>query len=95
MATARRLTNFEYENTMRDLLGFRLKLSDNLPKDPLKPYAFNNTAELMRTGPENLDRYLENARRAMASASKRPPWHCLRIKALTGPGPGSRNNLAR
>jgi mono/diheme cytochrome c family protein len=68
VATARRLTNFEYENTMRDLLGFRLKLSDNLPKDPLKPYAFNNTAELMRTGPENLDRYLENARRAMASA---------------------------
>ena len=35
---ARRLTNFEYENTIRDLIGFRLKLTDNLPKDPEKPY---------------------------------------------------------
>lgn len=66
--TTRRLTNFEYQNTMRDLLGFELKLIDRLPKDPVKPYEFNNTAELMRMGPEQIDRYLENARRAMASA---------------------------
>lgn len=65
---ARRLTNFEYENTMRDLLGFRLKLIDRLPKDPIKPYAFNNSAEFMRLGPEQIDRYLECARLAMASA---------------------------
>jgi hypothetical protein len=65
--TTRRLTNIEYENTMRDLLGFRLKLIDNLPKDPVKPYAFNNTAEFMLMGPEQIDRYRENARRAMAS----------------------------
>lgn len=66
--TARRLTNVEYQNTMRDLLGFELNLIDTLPKDPTKPYAFNNTAELMRMGPEQVDRYLECARRAMASA---------------------------
>ncbi|MEK6238973.1 MAG: DUF1587 domain-containing protein, partial [Planctomycetales bacterium] len=66
--TARRLTNFEYQNTMRDLLGFELKLIDHLPKDPTKPYQFNNTAEFMRMGPEQIDRYLECARRAMASA---------------------------
>ncbi|MDC0322468.1 DUF1592 domain-containing protein [Verrucomicrobiales bacterium] len=66
--TARRLTNFEYENTMRDLLGFELKLIDNLPKDPVKPYHFNNTAQFMLMGPEQVDRYLESARRAMASA---------------------------
>ena len=65
---ARRLTNFEYENTIRDLIGFRLKLTDNLPKDPEKPYHFNNTAEFMLLGPEQVDRYLENARRVMASA---------------------------
>ena len=35
---ARRLTNFEYENTIRDLIGFQLDLKDNLPKDPEKPY---------------------------------------------------------
>ena len=66
--TARRLTNFEYENTMRDLLGIDLKLIQDLPQDPLKPYHFNNTAEFMRLGPEQLDRYLEIARRALASA---------------------------
>ena len=65
---ARRLTNFEYENTIRDLIGFRLKLMDNLPKDPEKPYHFNNTAEFMLLGPEQVDRYLENARKVMASA---------------------------
>jgi len=66
--TARRLTNFEYQNTIRDLLGFELKLIDNLPEDPVKPYHFNNTAEFMLIGPEQMDRYLECARRAMASA---------------------------
>ena len=66
--TARRLTNVEYQNTMRDLLGFELKLIDDLAIDPVLPYKFNNTAELMRMGPEQIDRYLECARRAMASA---------------------------
>ena len=65
---ARRLSNFEYENTIRDLIGFRLDLNDNLPDDPQKPYRFNNTAEFMLLGPEQMDRYLENARQVMASA---------------------------
>lgn len=67
-ATTRRLTNFEYQNTMRDLLGFELHLTKHLPEDPEKPYHFNNTAEFMLIGPEQIDIYLENARRAMASA---------------------------
>lgn len=66
--TARRLTNFEYQNTMNDLLGFELNLIKNLPEDPVKPYHFNNTAQFMLIGPEQMDRYKENARRAMASA---------------------------
>ncbi|MEX0866407.1 MAG: DUF1592 domain-containing protein [Pirellulales bacterium] len=70
--TTRRLTNFEYQNTMRDLLGFELKLIDNLPEDPGKPYHFNNTAEYMLIGPEQMDRYAENARRAMGSAIVAP-----------------------
>jgi hypothetical protein len=66
--TTRRLTNFEYQNTMRDLLGFELSLIKSLPEDPVKPYHFNNTAHFMLIGPEQMDRYKENARRAMASA---------------------------
>ena len=66
--TTRRLTNFEYQNTMRDLLGFELELAGNLPADPHKPYHFNNTAQFMMIGPDQLFRYKESARRAMASA---------------------------
>ena len=66
--TTRRLTNAEYQNTMHDLLGFELRLRENLPEDPTKPYEFNNSAEFMLMGMEQLDRYKENARRAMASA---------------------------
>ena len=65
---ARRLTNFEYQNTMRDLLGIDLELIKDLPQDPEKPYHFNNTAEFMLLGPEKLDRYMKTARRALASA---------------------------
>lgn len=65
---ARRLTNFEYQNTMRDLLGIDLDLIKGLPQDPEKPYHFNNSAEFMLLGPEQLDRYLRAARRALASA---------------------------
>jgi len=67
--TTRRLTNNEYRNTMRDLLGFELDaLLANLPADPTRPYEFRNTAEFMLLGMEQLDRYMENGRRAMASA---------------------------
>lgn len=65
---ARRLTNFEYQNTMRDLLGIDLDLTKDLTQDPAKPYHFNNSAEFMLLGPEQLERYLKIARRAMASA---------------------------
>jgi len=64
----RRLTNVEYQNTLRDLLGFQLDVIDDLNEDPELHYGFNNTAKLMRMGPEQLDRYLEVARRAMRAA---------------------------
>ena len=79
--TARRLTNVEYENTITELIGFRLKLIDRLSKDPEQPYSFNNTAEFMRLGPEQIDRYLECARLAMRSAivdSEKPKVHKTR-----------------
>lgn len=64
----RRLTNVEYENTLSELLGFEFSVIDDLPEDPKHHYHFNNTAELMRIGPEQLDRYMEIARRAMRAA---------------------------
>jgi len=67
LPTTRRLTNAEYHNTMRDLLGVELQLTDNLPEDPVRPYRANNTADFLLMGLEQIDRYEENARRAMAS----------------------------
>jgi Protein of unknown function (DUF1592)/Protein of unknown function (DUF1588)/Protein of unknown function (DUF1587)/Protein of unknown function (DUF1595)/Protein of unknown function (DUF1585)/Planctomycete cytochrome C len=64
----RRLTNVEYQNTLSDLLGFELHVIDQLSEDPEHAYHFNNTAELMRIGPEQLERYLEVARKAMREA---------------------------
>jgi len=75
---ARRLTNFEYGNTLRDLIGFELDVLENLPEDPIERYAFNNNAEVMLLGPELMDRYRENARRIMASCivdSVKPEIH--------------------
>ncbi|MGZ0170537.1 MAG: DUF1587 domain-containing protein, partial [Planctomycetales bacterium] len=79
--TTRRLTNVEYRNTLGDLIGFELDVIEDLSKDPVKPYEFNNSAELMRIGPEQIDRYLEVARRAMASAivdASKPDVHKTR-----------------
>lgn len=70
--TTRRLTNIEYQNTLRDLLGFELDVIQKLPEDPVKPYHFNNTAEFMLIGPELMDRYTEHARRVMKSAIVEP-----------------------
>ncbi|MAI30980.1 MAG: hypothetical protein CMM07_04805 [Rhodopirellula sp.] len=70
--TARRLTNFEYQNTMRDLLGFELNLLEDLPKDPVIAYRFNNTSDMMRLGPEQVARYLAAGRRAMEAAIVNP-----------------------
>jgi len=90
--TTRRLTNFEYQNTMRDLLGFELELAKDLPVDPDKPYHFNNTAQMMMIGPDQLIRYKEAARKAMASAivdSGKPEIHRVSSKWQHGkPGKG-------
>lgn len=90
--TTRRLTNIEYQNTMRDLLGFELELIDDLPVDPDKPYHFNNTATFMMVGPDQLVRYKEAARKAMATAivdPEKPKIHRTSAKWEHGkPGKG-------
>ncbi len=65
---ARRLTNFEYQNTLRDLLGIELNLAKHLPEDPSRPYRFNNNPQYLLMGGEQLERYEEIAQRAMAVA---------------------------
>ena len=85
VATARRLSNFEYHNTMRDLLGIELDLTSKLPEDPTRPYRFNNTAEFLLMGLEHMDRYEDAARRAMASTIVDPtPPEVVRKRQVWG-----------
>ena len=57
----RRLNRFEYENTMRDLLGVSLELSDFLPEDQ-KAGGFDTNGEALALSAELLQRYLAGAR---------------------------------
>lgn len=71
----RRLNRAEYANTMRDLLGVEVDLSDLLPPDT-STQGFDNSAELLHTSPHLLRNYLDAADRVLdeAIASKPKPW---------------------
>ncbi len=94
--TARRLTNPEYRNTLRDLLGIEIDIARDLPPDPAEPYRFNNQAQTMLLGPEQLDRYLESARRALSSAIVDPtPPEVHRTVRTFEPHPGEFTGMRR
>ena len=88
--TLRRLTNFEYQNTMRDLLGINMDFTQGFPSDPLKNYHFNNTARYMKLGVDMLTVYEKAARRALDSVivnpKEKPETHVTEVKYLI---PGS------
>ena len=71
----RRLNHAEYANTMRDLLGVEVDLSDLLPPDT-STNGFDNNAELLHTSSHLLRNYLDAADRVLneAIASKPKPW---------------------
>ena len=55
--TIHRLNSAEYANAIRDLLGVDIDLSELLPSDG-GDFGFDNIAELLRTSPMLLDRYM-------------------------------------
>jgi len=55
--TIHRLNRAEYANAIRDLLGVDVDLAELLPSDG-GDFGFDNIAELLRTSPMLLDRYL-------------------------------------
>jgi hypothetical protein len=68
----RRLNRFEYENTLRDLLGIRTELQSLLPEDG-KAHGFDNVGEALDMSSVQLQRYLEAAGRALDDAIRRGP----------------------
>ena len=59
---ARRLSNEEYNYTIRDLTGVDLRPAREFPADPANQAGFSNSGESLRMSPELAARYLQAAR---------------------------------
>jgi hypothetical protein len=64
LAPLRRLNRVEYQNTLRDLLGIDLALTDDLPADDTA-HGFDNVADALSISPLLMEKYLNAAERAL------------------------------
>ena len=62
LVLARRLSNAEYNYTIRDLTGQDLQLTREFPVDPANPAGFDNSGESLTMSPALLNKYLQAAR---------------------------------
>lgn len=58
----RRLSNSEYDHTIRDLTGFDLRPTREFPVDPANEAGFDNSAESLAMSPALVKKYLQAAR---------------------------------
>lgn len=65
--TLRRLNRFEYNNTLRDLLGVRVRPADDFPADDIG-YGFDHIGDVLSLSPTLLEKYLAAAERALLEA---------------------------
>jgi hypothetical protein len=59
---ARRLSNAEYNYTIRDLTGVDIRPAKEFPVDPANPAGFDNSGESLSMSPSLLAKYLQAAR---------------------------------
>ncbi len=62
LVLARRLSNAEYNYTVRDLTGRDLQPTREFPVDPANPAGFDNSGESLTMSPALLNKYLQAAR---------------------------------
>jgi hypothetical protein len=60
--TARRMSNAEYDHTIRDLTGVDIRPTREFPVDPANEAGFDNSAESLAMSPALVKKYLEAAR---------------------------------
>ncbi|WP_152051593.1 DUF1592 domain-containing protein [Tautonia marina] len=63
----RRLNRQEYDNSIRDLLGVNLRLSDAFPPDEIG-FGFDNVGSALNVSPIHVEKYLDAAERALDEA---------------------------
>ena len=59
---ARRLSNAEYNYTIRDLTGRDMEITRQFPVDPANPAGFDNSGESLTMSPALLNKYLQASR---------------------------------
>jgi len=64
----RRLTRYEYANTVRDLLGIDFDVARELPPEPASPEGFLNNGATLEMSSTQIETYLAAARRALEVA---------------------------
>jgi mono/diheme cytochrome c family protein len=67
-AVIRRMTRYEYNNTMTDLLGVELDYAASLPLESKSKEGFENNGMAMGMSPIQLEYYLQTARQGLAEA---------------------------
>lgn len=86
--TMRRLTNAEYDYSVRDLTGREFGLAKEFPADGGGGEGFSNTGDVLFVSPTQLDKYLAAARKIAEHASVMPGtgivFHPQRV-GLRGP----------
>ena len=68
LVQARRLSNAEYNYSIRDLTGVDLRPTREFPVDPANPSGFDNSSESLTMSPALLNKYLQAAREVGATA---------------------------
>jgi hypothetical protein len=70
--TMRRLTNAEYDNTIRDLTGRDFNLAKDFQADGGGGEGFSNTGDVLFVSPQQLEKYMAAARKLADQASIMP-----------------------
>ena len=83
---ARRLSNAEYNYTIRDLTGVDLRPTREFPVDPANTAGFDNSGESLTMSPALLNKYLQAAREVANHMVLTPEHSCLpRIRCSSRP----------
>lgn len=87
--TLRRLNRVEYENTLADLFGIRIKVQKLLPPDD-SGYGFDNIGDVLTLSPAHMERFLASARFALDQATHPDPMpypsRTIQGRAMKGEG---------
>ena len=82
----RRLTNYEYNHTLNDLLALNENWSKDFPPDPLSAEGFKNNGSYMGISALQIENYIEAATRALDEAiypGDQPALKTIDIKDIT------------